>query len=38
MAVRLDADGRVASPVVAGSAAVLELAGQPVGRVAVGEG
>jgi thiol-disulfide isomerase/thioredoxin len=36
MAVRLDADGRVASPVAAGAEAVLELAGQPVRRVAVG--
>jgi thiol-disulfide isomerase/thioredoxin len=34
MAVLLDADGRVASPVVAGAEAVLELAGRPVERVA----
>lgn len=36
MAVRLDADGRIASPVAAGGEAVLELARRPVARVVVG--
>jgi hypothetical protein len=35
MAVLLDAEGRVASPLVAGAEAALELAGRPFERVTV---